>query len=183
MGSSITDLLQRWDENSPEALEALLPLVYDQLKVMASRRIQGENGREALQPTELVHEVYLRLAATRHPAFRDRAHFYGVVAALMRRILVDLGRKRNARKRGALAVHVQLDETRVTEESGLDFEALDRALERLAAQDAQQARIVELRYFGGLSIQETAAQLGVSNATVKRDWVVAKAWLLRELRK
>jgi len=182
MSSTITELLHRWDDTGPEALEALLPLVYDQLRALALRRMQAENGQVAMEPTELVHEVYLRLAARRHPAFKDRAHFYGVAASLMRQILVDLARRRNASKRGATVVHVELNEGAVAGKPGVDFEVLDRALERLSQQDPQQARVVELRFFGGLSIQETAAHLGISDATVKRDWVVAKAWLWREVR-
>ena len=125
--------------------------------------------------------MYLRLAATRSPAFRDRTHFYGAAATLMRRILVDASRRRKACKRGPNVVHVELNEGLVPGASVIDFEELDRALKRLALQDAHQALIVELRFFGGLSIQETAAELRISEATVKRDWVVAKAWLMREL--
>ena len=182
MSGTITHLLHRWNDDSPDAFETLLPLVYDQLKSLAARRMHGENNQSALQPTELVHEVYLRLAATRHPAFRDRTHFYGVAASLMRRILVDLARRRNASKRGGTLVHIELDEATLTGANAVDFEVLDDALNQLALQDQQQARVVELRFFGGLSIPETAAHLSISDATVKRDWVVARAWLLRELR-
>lgn len=181
MSGTITNLLHHWGDDGPEAFEALIPLVYDRLRSLASRRMLGESSLVVLQPTELVHEVYLRLAATRHPCFRNRTHFYAVAASLMRRILVDLARRRNASKRGGAPIHVELTEATQQGTTGFDFEALDDALNRLALQDPLQARVVELRFFGGLSIPETAAQLNVSAVKVKRDWVVAKAWLLREL--
>ena len=182
MNGTITRLLHRWNDGDREAFESLLPLVYDRLKAQAARSVSKESQPLIIQPTELLHEVYLRMAGTRNPGFRDRSHFYGVAGALMRRVLVDCARRRKADKRRPGELLVDLGHGTPSGSHPVDFELLDAALERLARQDPRQAKVVELRYFGGMSLRETADHLGVSEATVKRDWRVAKAWLLRELR-
>ena len=183
--ASVTELLRAWSAGDPAALEALLPAVYDELRRLAQRAMRRERTGHTLQPTALVHEAYLRLVEQRRADWHNRAQFLGVAARLMRRILVDHARARHAAKRGAGATQVTLggcDAPGVAiEESAPDVLALHEALERLAALDAAQARLVELRYFGGLTIEEAAAALGVSPATLKREWVVARAWLRREL--
>jgi RNA polymerase sigma-70 factor, ECF subfamily len=161
------------------AAEALLPEVYAELHRQAERAMRGEGAEHTLQATALVHEAWLRLA-DQHVAWNDRAHFHGVAAQLMRRILVDHARARHAAKRGGGATRVTLSDAPAAEQ-GADVLALHEALERLAALDPDQAHLVELRWFGGLSIEETAKVLGVSPATVKREWAVARAWLRREL--
>jgi RNA polymerase sigma factor (TIGR02999 family) len=176
----------RWVEQSGagdrEALSRLLPLVYDELRRLAARQLGRERPGQTLQPTALVHEVYLRLLKDRDLAWENRAHFYGIAAQSMRQILIERARARHALKRGGHRDRVTLDENLLAAgEREVDLLALDEALSRLAALDADQSRIVELRYFGGLSIEEVAAALGVSPATVKRHWSVARAWLRREL--
>ncbi|HUQ94318.1 MAG TPA: ECF-type sigma factor [Bryobacteraceae bacterium] len=179
---TITQILQDWNNGDPAALERLTPIVYDQLRQMASKQLRREQN-VTLQPTELVHEAYLRLTESKTPSFRDRVHFYGAAAELMRRVLVDQSRRRAAAKRGATLVRVEMKDGAAIVVRDFEFDALDAALRNLAEFDARQARIVELRFFGGLSIAATADALGVSLVTVKRDWLVAKAWLLRELSK
>jgi len=178
-------MLESWSAGNPEALERLMPLVYDELRRVASRHLGRERREHTLQPTALVHEAYLRLVDQRSAKWRSRAQFFAVAARVMRRILVDHARARGAAKRGQGAVRVSLDDVRPPAAPArgdeVDLVALDAALERLADLDERQARIVELRYFAGLSIEETAGALGIGAATVKRDWALARAWLRREL--
>jgi len=178
----ITQLLIAWSDGGREALDQLLPLVYDELRRIAARYLRHEPDGHTLQPTALVHEAYVRLVDQRRVRWRNRAHFYGVAAQMMRRILVDHARTRRAEKRGAGWERVPLVEDATAAASvDVDVLALDEALQRLAAFDAQQERIVELRYFGGLTIDEVAEVIGVSAATVVREWTIAKAWLRTEL--
>jgi RNA polymerase sigma factor (TIGR02999 family) len=181
---NITQLLKASSGGDREALERLLPAVYAELQRQAARYLRRERPGHTLETTALVHEAYLRLVDQRQVQWQNRAHFFGISAQLMRRILVDHARGRGAVKRGKAAVALPLDEWAeavAAEGTGVDLLTLDDALTRLAEFDPDQARIVELRYFSGLSIEETAAVLGVSPATVKRDWSVARAWLKREL--
>jgi len=178
----ITELLIAWSDGRREAGEDLMPLVYGELRVLAARYLRGEPAGRRLQPTELVHEAYMRLVDQRRVQWRNRAHFYGIAAQIMRRILVDHARARGAGKRGAGWEHIPLVEDQMPSgEHDVDIVALDEALARLAAVDAQQARIVELRYFGGLTIDEVAEITRISSATVVREWTMAKAWLRSEL--
>lgn len=166
-----------------EALDALFPLVYDELRRLAGAYLRGERSDHTLQPTALVHEAYFRLAGQRNVDWRNRAQFLGVAASMMRRILVNYAHERAAQKRGGGAPRVALDDTiELLQEQDVDLVALDDALIALSAVEPRGGRIVELRFFGGLSVDETAHVLGVSPATVKRDWSFAKAWLRRELR-
>jgi RNA polymerase sigma factor (TIGR02999 family) len=180
--AGITQLLIAWSDGHDDALAALLPQVYDELRKMAAGHLRHEAAGHALQPTALVHEAYLRLVDQRRAHWRNRAQFYGVAAQIMRRILVDHARAQHADKRGAgwdlvpLANHEPLAPS-------VEVSALDEALQRLAVFDRQQARIVELRYFGGLTIDETAEVMKISPATVVREWTVARAWLRAELTK
>jgi len=164
------------------ALDALLPAVYEELRALAGRYLRHERPDHTLQPTALVNEAYMRLSAQRQVDWRDRAQFFGVAAQMMRRILVNYAEARNTAKRGGLVARVTLDES-VSWEGGreLDLVSLDEALTELAVLDARQARVVELRFFAGLSIEETGEVLDISPATVKREWAMAKAWLRREL--
>ena len=187
--ADVTQLLLAWGAGDRAAGELLLPAVYDELHRQAERAMRREGSDHTLQPTALVHEAYLRLVDQRRVAWRNRAQFFGIAAETMRRILVDHARGRLAAKRGGGAARVTLDDASpVAGDAGgapgadaLDILALHDALERLAALDEAQARVVELRYFGGLSIEETAEAMGVSPATVKREWAVARGWLRREL--
>jgi RNA polymerase sigma-70 factor, ECF subfamily len=179
---NVTELLQQWQGGSQEALDRLLPLVYDELRRQAARYLRRERPGHTLQTTALIHEAYLRLIGQHRVAWQNRAHFYGIAAQLMRRILVDHARRRQAGKRGGSDLKLQLeDKVAVSPEPDVNLVALDEALTRLAEIDPQQSRIVELRYFSGLSVEETAAVIGVSSRTVKRDWNVAKAWLRQEI--
>jgi len=179
----VTELLVKWRDGNPKALDALVPLVYKELKVIAHRCLQRERSGHTLQSADLVHEAYLRLVNRTPPDTQNRAHFAAVAARLMREILVDYARARRAVKRGA-DCRVELDEALAThKKQRVDVLALDEVLNDLAAMDEQQSRIVELRFFGGLTIEETARVLEISPATVKRDWNVAKAWLSRAMRK
>jgi RNA polymerase sigma factor (TIGR02999 family) len=179
----VTELLVKWREGDPKALEALLPLVYEQLRDIAHRCLQSERSGHTLQSTALVHEAYLRMVDQGPPDAQNRSHFAAVAARLMRQILVDYARARRAAKRGG-DCRVELAEAHVVpKKQSADVLALDEALNELTAIDEQQSRIVELRYFGGLTIEETAAVLRNSPATVKRDWTVAKAWLSRAMRR
>lgn len=179
----VTTLLHALSRGDPNAMARLIPLVYDQLHRLAAARFGHERGNHTLQPTALVHEAYLRLIPQRRVHWQSRAHFIGVAAQLMRRILIDHARGRHAAKRGGLPDKVTLPSVarRPSAPSEIDVLALDDALERLTVLDAQQGRIVELRFFGGLTVEETAEVLGISAATVKRDWRLAKAWLHREI--
>ncbi len=181
-GHEITRLLQAWGAGDQEALGKLVPLVYDELHRLAGRYMAGEQSSPTLQTTALVNELYLRLVDIRQISWENRAHFFAVCAQAMRHILIDLARSRRALKRGGPAIRVSLDETPVvSREPRGDLVALDDALNRLAAFDARKGRVVELRFFGGLSVEETAEVLKVSPETVMRDWKLAKVWLLREL--
>ncbi len=178
---SPTHLLLRWRSGDQEALQALIPLVYKELRLAARRCLRSERSDHTLQSTELVHEAYLRLAADRPLSTENKAHFVAVAAKLMRQILVDYARRRSAAKRGP-QYKVELSENfDLPLPANVDLVELDHALTRLSRRDAQQERIVELRFFGGLTVEETAEALEVSPATVKRDWSMAKAWLTREV--
>jgi len=180
----ITELLHHCSARDPQAWADLMPVVYGELRRLASNYLRREPSGNTLQTTALVHEAYLRLIDQRNVSWQNRAHFYGIAAQSMRRVLLDSARKRASAKRGALEVRVALNEPDVgSAQRDLDLIALDKALNSLAAMDPQQARIVELRYFGALTIEECAEVLGISPATVKRDWGMARAWLHRELSK
>jgi RNA polymerase sigma factor (TIGR02999 family) len=182
--SEITQLLHAWRGGSREAFDRLMPLVHNELRVLAARRLSREWRHDRLQITAIVNETYLRLFDQREVDWQNRGHFFGIAAQLMRRVLLDHARRQTRKKRGGVAVAVELDATIPTPAHGpdaVDVLDLDRALTRLEALDKMQARIVELRFFGGLTIEETAMALAVSPATVKREWAVAKGWLLREL--
>jgi RNA polymerase sigma factor (TIGR02999 family) len=180
--NEVTDLLARWSQGENAAREKLVPLVYDELRRLARHLLLGQRGDHTLQSTALVHEAYLRLVGHDMVHWDDRIHFFAVAAQLMRRILVDHARKHLAAKRGGDQVTLSLDEHLAPPKSRpLDVVALDDALNELARMNPQHSRIVELRFFAGLSIEEAAQALGVSPATVKRDWAVARAWLYREL--
>ena len=178
----VTQLLLAWGQGDRSALDQLTPLVYDELRRLARRYMRRESPGHTLQTTALVNEAYLRLVDQRNVKWQNRAHFFGVSAQLMRRILVDFARARHNLKRGGKARQVSLDEALVvSEEREPDLVALDDALSALAEIDPRQSQVVELRFFGGLSVEETAEVLRVSTDTVMRDWKVAKLWLLREL--
>lgn len=177
------DLVERASRGDRPALEALMPLVYDELRRLAAHYLRGERPGQTLQPTALVHEAYLRLLKDRPERWQNRAHFCAIAAHVMRQILIERARARDALKRGGGQPRVTFDEAlpAKADAPSVDVLAVDEALQRLAAIDASQARIVELRYFGGLSIEETAEAMDVSPATVKRHWAVARAWLAKEL--
>jgi RNA polymerase sigma factor (TIGR02999 family) len=165
-----------------QSLDSLLPIVYQELRRLAASYLRRERPGQTLQPTALVHEAYLRLMKDRPDRWQNRAHFCAIAAHSMRQILIERARARGAIKRGGGGPRITLDEALVAGgERSIDLLALDQALERLAAMDAEQARLVELRFFGGLTVEETAEALDISPATVKRHWTVAKAWLAREL--
>jgi RNA polymerase sigma factor (TIGR02999 family) len=175
-------LLLAWNRGEDTALEALLPLVYDELRRLASHYMRRERDGHTLQATALVNEAYLRLIEVRKVQWQNRAHFFAMAARLMRRILVDAARARGYQKRGAGARVLSLDEALIVQvEPDQDLVALDHALTALAEIDARKSQVVEMRFFGGLNIDETAEALHVSRDTVKRDWKMAKLWLLREL--
>ena len=180
--SPVTALLVRWRGGDREALDALIPLVYSELQRIARHYLHNERPGHTLQSTALVHEAYVRMIVQDVPQWQNRAHFFAVAAQLMRQILVDHARGYRAAKRGGGACKLALDEA---EERPLpvdvDIVALDDALKTLAEMDPQQSRVVELKFFGGLSIDDTAEVLGISSSTVKRDWITARAWLFREL--
>lgn len=178
----MTGLLHEWREGDQGALERLIPLVHEELRRIAGRCMAGERVGHSLQATALVHEAYLRLVEGKPVAWHDRAHFLAVSARVMRRILVDHARARHAEKRGGLAARITFDEELVVTDSAQDFVALDEALEALSRVDDRKSRVIEMRFFGGLSVEETAAVLKVSPATVMGDWRLAKAWLKREMR-
>jgi len=182
IGDDITQLLRAWGDGNQAALDRLMPLVYAQLRQAAHRYMARERQGHTLQTTALVNEVYVRLAKAREMRWQDRVHFFALSAQMMRRILTDHARARQYAKRGGGAQVVSLDEApEVSEKPRADLVALDDALKRLAAVDERKSRVVELRYFGGLSVEETGEVLKVSPETVMRDWKLAKAWLLREL--
>lgn len=179
----ITRLLREWSDGNREVLEELMPLVYEELHKQARRYLQRERQNHTLQTTALIHEAYLKLIDQRDVSWESRTHFYAVAANLMRRILVDHSRTKHREKRGGAVENLPLEEAAVIVSGGktIDLIALDEALSRLAEIDEQQSRIVELRYFSGLTLEETAAVLKVSRTTVANDWAMAKAWLHREL--
>jgi RNA polymerase sigma-70 factor (ECF subfamily) len=184
-GVDVTRLLQEWRGGRPDALERLMPLVYEELHLIASRHMAREWRVGALQTTALVSEAYLKLVGQRDVDWQNRAHFFAIAATLMRRILVDNARRDLRARHGGSAVAVSIDEmpglAQPVSLDAVDALALDTALRKLEALDPDQARIVELRFFGGLTIEETAEVVGVSPATIKREWALAKGWLYREL--
>jgi RNA polymerase sigma-70 factor (ECF subfamily) len=178
----VTRLLLMWRSGDEAALNRLVPLVYDELHRLARRYMAAEQPGHPLQTTALVHEVYLRLVDANTIDWQNRAHFYAICARLMRRILIDFARSRNYQKRGAGFAHIQLDEAAtVSVVVGAEVVAVDEALKQLADIDGRKSEVVEMRFFGGLNVEEIAAALSVSPETVMRDWKLAKAWLLREL--
>jgi RNA polymerase sigma factor (TIGR02999 family) len=181
--TDITGLLHLWSKGDTSALERLTPLIYAECRRIATRQLRRERPEHTLAPTELVHELYLRLVDQRRASWENRAQFFGVAAQVMRRILVDHARARRADKRGGSGIFVSLSAAaEVSADPGIaDVLAIDEALGRLAAQDPEQVRIIELRFFAGLTVEETAHVVGRSPRTVKREWRLAKAWLYREL--
>lgn len=179
---NLTQLLVAWGEGDQQAFDRLIPLAYGELRRQARLFLSRERAGHTLQPTALVHEAFLRLVGQNRIRWQNREQFFAVAAQAMRRVLVDCARARGSVKRGAGATRVTLEDVHLpAHPAQVDVESLDRALDGLAALDPRQARMVELRYFGGFTAEETAQSLGVSLATVKRDWVVARAWLFREL--
>jgi RNA polymerase sigma factor (TIGR02999 family) len=179
----VTQLLRAWGAGDPEALDRLTPLVYDELHRRAHWHMARERPGQTLQTTALVNEAYLRLVDLRSVDWRDRTHFFALASRLIRRVLIDAARARGSLKRGGGAGETTFDEAlTVSHEPPTDVVALDEALNALAAFDERKARVIELRFFGGLSVEETADVLNVSGETVKRDWKLAKAWLKRELK-
>jgi len=178
----VTQLLLDWNDGNQNALERLMPLVYKELRRLAHQYLRKERSGHTLLTTDLVHEAYLKLIDQKRVHWQNRAHFFGIAANLMRRILVDHARGRKRVKRGAGAQRVSLNEaTLISRSSEVDILAIDEALTKLAQLDARKARVVELRFFGGLEVEEAAAFLKLSPVTVLRDWKMAKAWLHREL--
>ena len=180
---NVTQLLLQWNDGDPKALERLMPLVYNELRRLAANYLRRERPNHTLQPTALVNEAYIKLIDQRHAHWQNRAQFFGVAAQLMRRILVDHARQHKAAKRGGPSQE-RLSITnaeRLSATPEVDLLALNEALEELTEFDPQQGRIVELKFFGGLSIEETAEVLGIGHATVERDWKMARAWLRRKL--
>ena len=181
--ADLTGLLVQWSRGDPQALERLMPLIYAECRRIAERQLQHERRDHTLDPTALVHELYLRLVDQRRATWENRAQFFGIAAQIMRRILVDYARAKQTAKRGGSALLVSLDAAADTPNDARaeDVLAIDEALERLTALDAAQVRIIELRFFAGLTVEETAHVVGRSPRTVKREWRLAKAWLHREL--
>jgi RNA polymerase sigma-70 factor, ECF subfamily len=177
-----TQLLKKAQNGDRGSLDELLPLIYDELRRVAANQLQRERENHTLQATALVHEAYLRLLEQREVDWQNRAHFFSIAAEMMRRILVNYAVQRNAQKRGLGAARLSLEEAiSFSDEKDFDLVSLDDALKELAEYDATQARIVELRFFGGLTIEETAEVLQISDSTVKREWRMAKAWLKAQL--
>ena len=183
MPSEVTQLLQQWGRGSQAAFDALTPLVYDELHERARNYLRQERPDHTLQPTALIHEVYMRMVGEEQPHFQNRSHFFAIAARAMRRVLVDHARRRGARKRGSGADNLSLDEALIPSESdNTDILALDEALGKLAVYDERKCRIVEMRYFGGCTVEEVAEALNVAVITVVRDTRMAEAWLRRALR-
>lgn len=183
-GAAITEILRDWNAGDLSAKEQLLPFVYDELKRQARYYMSRERADHTLQPTALVHEMFLRISEQSGVDWQNRSHFFGVAAHLMRQILVDHARKHTAQKRGSKAVHFSLDDLQVPiEDRAESIIELHEALERLAQYDETQAKVVEMRFFGGLTNAEIAEALGISERTVGREWRAAKFWLFRELNK
>ena len=183
--NKISGLLRAWSDGNGKALDELMPLVYEELHRQAHRFLRRERQGHTLQTTALINEAYLNLIKQNRVTWQNREHFFAISANLMRRILINYANARRRKKRGGENENLELDESILiaTESKDLDLIALDEALTRLAAIDEQQANIVELRYFGGLTIEETSEVLGIAPATIKRDWKMTKAWLYRELSK
>jgi RNA polymerase sigma-70 factor, ECF subfamily len=181
-GSQVTALLLAWRQGDESALNELIPLVHHELRRIAKSHMAGERKGHTLQATALVNEAYMRLVDVQRVDWQNRAHFFSMSARLMRRILVDFARSKQFKKRGAGAIHVTFDEQLVAANPGSDLVAIDAALKALEQVDSRKSRIVELRFFGGLSVEETAEVLSVSPQTVMRDWKLAKAWLSRQVR-
>lgn len=178
----VTSLLAAWGKGDQNALNELMPLVYNELHRMARRAWRSQDQSNTLQPTVLIHEAYLRLASAESAPFQNRGHFFAVASTAMRQILVNHAKSRLAEKRGSGQVKVSLDEVQLAvHQEAAEVIALHEALERLHAFDARKSRVVEMRYFGGLSIEETAEALGISVITVNRDWRLARTWLIREM--
>ncbi len=178
----VTRILQDWSGGDPTAPERLMPFVYDELRRLARAFLARERHGHTLQPTALVHEAYVRLVDQTRVNWQNRAHFYGIASGMMRRILVDHARARITDKRGGAAIHLSVEDVQVpVEQRAASFVALDEALERLARLDERKSRVVEMRFFGGMSDEEIAAVLGVTTRTVLRDWKKARLWLFREL--
>ena len=176
--SDVTTLLERWSDGEPGAFDQLMPLVYDHLRRLAARSMRGERPAHTLQPTALVHEAYLELAQQNRASWNGRRHFYGVAAQLMRRIILMHARRLHAKKRGGDRAKITFEESLgMTEARAEEVLAIDRALEVLAKEDARLCRVVEARFFVGMTVEETAEMLGVSPSTVKREWRLARAWL------
>jgi RNA polymerase sigma-70 factor (ECF subfamily) len=182
-GQDVTALLREWSAGDRGALERLMPLVYEELRKLAASHLKSERGNHTLQPTALVHEAYLRLVGQRSVSWASRAHFYGIAAQMMRRVLVDHARKRQAAKRspGTLFLDIGEEAEAPAPERMPELLVLDRALTELERLDPRQARVVELRFFAGLSVEETAEVAGISTATVKREWKTARAFLRHEI--
>ena len=187
--TDITQLLVDWSRGDSTALTALLPLVYEELRRLAQNQLRAERSDHTLQRTALVHEAFLRLVDQKHVDWQSRMHFYGLAAQMMRRVLVDHARRRGAQKRGENLVKVDIDDLEegadaqalAVADAELDFQEFDNVLKRLEALDARQGRLVELRFFGGLSLEESAEVIGISLSTARRDWNFARAWLQREM--
>jgi RNA polymerase sigma factor (TIGR02999 family) len=175
----VTELLARWNQGDIAARDALIPLVYDELRRVAKRKLAGQRSEHTLQATALVHEAYMRLVDRKSVQVHDRTHFFALAAQMMRQILVDHARMRNAAKRGGGALTVQLDEqgAAASETMNLNLMDLDAAMKRLADLDPRQSQLVELRFFAGLSIEEAASAVNISPATAKREWATARVWL------
>ena len=179
---NFTRLIQEYSNGNKRALNEILPLIYDELKKISSRYLREEYRNHTFQTTELVHEAYIKLIGDQNVSWENRAHFFGIAAQSMRQILVDHARKRNAKKRGGGQINLSIDEIlKVSEKADEQVLNLDEALKKLEAVDKRAAKIVELRYFSGLTIEETAKVLNISPSTAKRDWNFAKAWLYREI--
>jgi RNA polymerase sigma factor (TIGR02999 family) len=178
----VTQLLKQWSAGRASALDDLLPLVYRELKAMAARRLRRERSDHTMQATDLVHEAFLRLVGQHNASWNDRAHFFAIAAQAMRRVLVDHARRTGAEKRISPSQKVPLDAAPpLSSEPDVSVLEVDQALERLTAVDERQARVVELRFFGGLTVAETAEVMSISEATVAREWRMARAWLRREI--
>jgi len=180
--SQVTKLLQVWQAGDPKALDSLLPLVYDELRRLAHHHLKNERPEHTLQSTALVHEAYFRLVGQDLPTLEGRTHFFAIAAQLMRQILVDYARRHRASKRGSGVCMLTLDDAvALPQRKNVDVVALDDALQTLAQVDPRQSRVVELRFFAGLSLEETSKVMGIGTATVQRDWTAARAWLHREI--
>ena len=178
----VTQILHDWSDGDRAAPERLMPFVYDELRRLARSFLARERGGHTLQPTALVNEAYLRLVHQRSVNWQNRAHFYGIASSMMRRVLIDHARAHSTEKRGGGAIHLSLDDVQVPlEQRAASFVALDEALERLTLIDERKCKVVEMRFFGGLSDEEIAEVLGVTTRTVLRDWKTARLWLFREL--